>query len=140
MNTGYPTLGPTPRTNTLALASMIVGIVTWAVYLLFLCGSLVFTLGTLGVGGLLTAPLQILCCGVALVGCIASLVMGFLGRNQIRASNGMQKGNGYALTGIILGVIGIIVFMLQICAGIVAALIGIFGASTPSLPLPTPTK
>jgi hypothetical protein len=51
-----------------------------------------------------------LVCGI--VGCfwitaIVAVVLGFIARNQIRESGGMQQGDGLALAGIILGFVWI---------------------------------
>jgi hypothetical protein len=47
-------------------------------------------------------------CGICGIPSIAALVTGILGRNQIKASNGLEKGDGMALAGIITGAIGIL--------------------------------
>jgi len=41
-----------------------------------------------------------LCCGIL---SIAGIITGVIGRNQIKASNGLEKGDGLALGGIIAG-------------------------------------
>lgn len=70
-----------PKRNTLAVISLIVGLVS---ALAFAC---------LGMG----VPLG-----------IAAVVLGFIGRNQIAESNGVQSGSGMALGGMALGLIGVL--------------------------------
>ena len=57
---------------------------------------------------LVTGILGVLFCGVCGIPSIAAIVCGILGRNQIRASNGLEKGDGMALAGIITGAVGIL--------------------------------
>ncbi len=96
--TGY---GPTPaytgvqggsgqKTNTLAIVALVAGIVS-----LISCG---FCTPLLPAGGIIT---------------------GIMGRNQIRASNGLEKGDGLALAGLITAGIGLLFSL-----GVVALWIG----------------
>ena len=62
-----------------------------------------------GLVGLLT-----ICCGFFVVTSIVALVLGFLARKDIRASDGRLKGDGMALTGIITGFVGIAMVILTI--------------------------
>lgn len=48
-----------------------------------------------------------ICCSGWFILSIAALIVGFLGRKEIRESGGRKKGDGLALAGIILGAIGI---------------------------------
>ncbi len=41
-----------------------------------------------------------------------------MGRNQIKASNGLEKGDGMALAGVILGAVGLILWALYLVAQI----------------------
>jgi hypothetical protein len=41
--------------------------------------------------------------GICGIGAILGIVFGFVARGQIRRSNGMEKGDGLALAGIIIG-------------------------------------
>jgi len=65
---------------------------------------------TLAIVALVTGILGI-CCGFL---AIAGVVTGVMGRNQIKASNGLEKGDGMALAGIILGAIGLVLWALWI--------------------------
>ena len=71
-------------TNTLALVSMILGIVS--------------------------APLAV-CYGCGIVFAIAAIITGLIARSQIKQSGGRQSGDGMALAGLILGgiVIGLVI-------------------------------
>ncbi|CAI9419854.1 DUF4190 domain-containing protein [Nocardioides sp. T2.26MG-1] len=81
-----PQGGLPPKTAGKAIASMVTGLV-----------------------GLLT-----ICCGFFVITSIVGLVLGILARKEIRASNGQLKGEGMALTGIITGVIGILMVVVTI--------------------------
>ncbi len=69
------------RTNGLAVASLVLGIVGWA-----LCG----------------------------VGSIVAIVLGLVARNQIRASGGQEAGDGMATAGVILGCVGLVLFVVAV--------------------------
>lgn len=62
-----------------------------------------------GLVGLLT-----ICCGFFVVTSIVGIVLGFLARKEIAASNGQLKGAGMALTGIITGFVGVGLLVLSI--------------------------
>ncbi|HOM02178.1 MAG TPA: DUF4190 domain-containing protein [Acetivibrio sp.] len=47
------------------------------------------------------------CCGLGIIPSILAVVFGFMAKNKIKQSNGLEKGDGLALAGIILGFIGI---------------------------------
>ncbi len=49
------------------------------------------------------ASLVCSCAGLFFLPAIAGVVFGFIARAQIKRSNGLQKGNGLALAGIIVG-------------------------------------
>ena len=68
-----------PRTDGLAIASLIVGI------------------------------LSLLCCGVILGP--AAAIMGFISRNRITQSGGAIGGGGLAMAGLILGVVGFLLWI-----------------------------
>jgi hypothetical protein len=63
----------------------------------------------LAVASLVLGIVGWLLCGI---GSIVGVVLGFVARSQIRASNGRQGGDGLALAGIILSFIGIGLFVL----------------------------
>ena len=83
---GRPGVGMAPTQNGMALTSMILGI----------C-SCVLTLG----------------CGIGFVLAIPAVILGHIGRKQIKNGNQMQTGDGMALTGLITGyiIIGLSVVM-----------------------------
>jgi hypothetical protein len=62
-----------------------------------------------GLVGLLT-----ICCGFLVVTSIVAIVLGFLARKEIRASNGALKGDGMALAGIITGFVGVAMVIVSI--------------------------
>lgn len=53
-----------------------------------------------------------ICCGQLFVISIGAIVTGYLGRQQVAASQGRQTGAGMALAGLVLGVLGIVVGVL----------------------------
>jgi len=59
-----------------------------------------------------------LLCGI---GCILGIIFGFIARQQIRSSNGTQRGEGLATAGIIVGFVFLGLFIAVIIALVVAA-------------------
>jgi len=54
------------------------------------------------------------------IGSLIALIFGYIAKNQIDASNGEQKGRGFAVAGIVLGWIGMSVLGIIIIALIVS--------------------
>ena len=82
---GYQPAGAgyaSPRTDGLAIASLIVGI------------------------------LSLLCCGVILGP--AAAIMGFISRNRIAQSGGAVGGGGMAMAGLILGIVGFLLWIVVV--------------------------
>jgi hypothetical protein len=52
-------------------------------------------------------------CGV---GSILAIVLGFIARSQIKASQGRQSGQGMATAGIILGFVGVALIVIYVVA------------------------
>jgi hypothetical protein len=82
-----------PRTDGLAIASLIVGIVSVACF--FLCL------------GIVAGP--------------TAAIMGFVSRQRITSSGGMLGGGGMALAGLILGVVGFIASVVTFFAYILSS-------------------
>ncbi|ROR91439.1 DUF4190 domain-containing protein [Nocardioides aurantiacus] len=61
----------------------------------------------LAIISLVTGIVGLLCCNYFVLS-IAAIATGFIGRKQIRESNGTQKGDGMAKAGFILGIVGIV--------------------------------
>ncbi|MDP3449307.1 MAG: DUF4190 domain-containing protein [Anaerolineaceae bacterium] len=61
------------------------------------------------------------------LGAIAAIVLGHLGKSEIKKSAGMLKGNGMATWGLVLGYIQIGLFVLSLCA--ILVLLPIMGSS-----------
>ena len=62
------------------------------------------------------------CCWALPVLAVAAVVMGVLGRRQVAASQGRQRGTGLALTGVVLGVVGVliaVVYWVLVLTGVV---------------------
>ncbi|HCS40188.1 MAG: DUF4190 domain-containing protein [Anaerolineaceae bacterium] len=49
------------------------------------------------------------------IGAIAAIILGHLGKNEIKKSAGMLKGNGMATWGLVLGYVQIGLFVLSVC-------------------------
>ncbi|MFN2269663.1 MAG: zinc-ribbon domain-containing protein [Anaerolineae bacterium] len=90
----YP---PPVQSSGAAITSLIVGIITHVLALVVACPTIAVTYG-IGV---------IICTPVLLAGWATSLITGYIGRQQIRASQGKLTGDGAAVAGIILGWIGV---------------------------------
>lgn len=69
------------------------------------------------------AGIVLTCCWIGILGSIAGLIMGFIARGKIRDSNGRLKGDGMALAGIIVGGVGIVLFIAWIVLVVVAGTI-----------------
>lgn len=80
---GGPADGGAPSSSGKALASMITGLV-----------------------GLLS-----ICCGLLIPAAIVGIVLGVIARRDIERSNGRLTGSGQALTGIIAGAIGVVLWI-----------------------------
>jgi hypothetical protein len=83
-----PWPGQAPRTNGLAIASLVLGIVG-LVFFVFL-----------------------------MIPPILALIFGLVSHGQIRRSGGAQTGSGMAVAGIVMGIIGILLFVLLIAAAV----------------------
>ena len=78
-----------PRTDGLAIASLVVGI------------------------------LSLLCCGILLGP--AAAIMGFIARNRIMQSGGAVGGGGMAMAGLILGIVGFVLWVIIVIVEFAAA-------------------
>ena len=87
---------PAPPTNTMAIVSLVAGILSWVL--------------------------------LPIIGSIVGLITGYMGRKEIRESNGQQTGDGLALAGIIISAANLIV----ICLISLCAMVVIFGAAISS--------
>jgi len=62
-----------------------------------------------------------LCCGIGgflcIIPAVLGIVFGVIAKNQIRESGGMQRGDGMATAGIVLGVIWIALTVVLIAVG-----------------------
>jgi hypothetical protein len=62
-----------------------------------------------------------LCCGIGgflcIIPAILGIVFGVIAKNQIRDSSGMQRGDGMATAGIVLGIVWIALTVLLLATG-----------------------
>jgi hypothetical protein len=56
---------------------------------------------------MITGIVGLLCCGIA---SIVAIVLGVQARKEIRASGGAQTGDGQALAGFVLGIVGCVLW------------------------------
>jgi hypothetical protein len=52
------------------------------------------------------AGLPLICCWIGIVGSVLGIVFGVIARRKIRESGGMLTGDGLALAGMIIGIVG----------------------------------
>src|SRR5689334_21900550 len=79
MNTDpTPGAAPTPKTNGVALASLILGI------------------------------LSLLACSVGVIFSVPGVICGILGIKRVRKSGGTQKGHGFAVTGLVMSALSLV--------------------------------
>jgi len=97
---GYPPYQPTPPTDGLGLASMIIGITALVLSCLY---------------------------GIGLLGAPAALIMGRISMKRIDRSEGRLGGRGMAQAGFILGIIGTVLLVLAIIALIVIIVVAVNG-------------
>lgn len=103
--------GPVPpQSNTMAITSLIVGLLTWTIGFLISCLTIA---ATYGIGSVVCVPLLLLGWG-------AAVVMGYSAIKEIRASHGQQTGDGMARAGVVmgwigLGLVGVVVASLVAC-------------------------
>lgn len=123
-----------PKKNSLAVTSMVMGILGWVFTLIGLCINFVivpfFTLATAGVG----AALYICTCGPAAlppIFWIIGVIMGHVSKNRITESG--EAGLGMAKAGMIMSYIGLGLGLLSVC---VIVILSIFGVAIPGLSLP----
>ena len=53
------------------------------------------------------------------IGSLLAIIFGYVAKKNIRESNGTQTGDGMATAGIVLGIIGVAVFVILLAAGVV---------------------
>jgi hypothetical protein len=62
-----------------------------------------------------------LCCGIGgflcIIPAVLGIVFGVIAKNQIRESGGMQRGDGMATAGIVLGIVWIALTVLLLAVG-----------------------
>jgi Domain of unknown function (DUF4190) len=108
---------PPSRTNGNAVASLVLGIGSWVIYLAVFCFNLSFgtllTIATYGLGSLCLIPL----------GCISpimwlvAVITGHIGMKRAKEENG--NGRGMALAGLILGYLGLGIMLVLIITAVV---------------------
>ncbi len=104
-------------TNGNAVASLVIGIVSWLLFLILLCLNYVIlpivTLATLGMGSILyICTISVSC--ISPLGWLIGTILGYVAKNQIKQSS---DGNmGMANAGFIMNSIGLGLTILGLCA------------------------
>ena len=113
-----PSLEGEPERNSMALASLISGLVGWVIG---------------GIGGCGTAfafPPALFCTApIFFLGTVVATITGHIGRRQIKDRS--EGGQGMATTGLILGWLGILVILLSLCLLVLA--VGALAVGGPSI-------
>jgi hypothetical protein len=123
--------GSSRGNNGKAIASMVSGIVGWV-----LCGPVFCLTGaagfvTLPAGGLGALCLAPLLC-IPPIGYVVAVITGHVSLREI-ATRG-EGGRGMAIAGLVMGYLGIGLFLIYICVTVVLPLLGLGGATILSLP------
>jgi len=85
------------KTNSMALASMVLAIVS----VLSCCGAFIPILGYA-------------CIGIQFLTSLLAIILGIIGKKRIAASDGREKGDAFALIGIIIGILFMLLFIVWI--------------------------
>ena len=103
--------------NSLAVTSLVIGIVSWFLFLVLLCLNFailpLLTVATMGVGGILYICTLSAGC-LSPIGWLIGTILGYSAKNQIKET---QIGNPTtANTGLILNAVGLALTVLAVCA------------------------
>lgn len=100
--------------NRLAITSMTSGLVSWLLWVVTACLSLL----TLGLASICLAPVGIL----TPIGWIVAVVTGHMGLSEIKKTG--EPGRGMAIAGLVMGYVGLALIFLSICALVVMVALG----------------
>lgn len=100
--------------NRLAITSMISGLVSWLLWVVTGCLSLL----TLGLASICLAPVGIL----TPIGWIVAVVTGHMGLSEIKKTG--EPGRGMAIAGLVMGYVGLGLILLSICAIVAMVALG----------------
>jgi hypothetical protein len=121
------------RTNGMAITSLVAGILSWVFALVMACVNWVivplFTLATLGIGGLLYLCTGAIAC-LSPLGWLIGAITGYVAKNQIKQTG--ERGEGFANAGFIMSLIGLGITILGVCIIAVLAIIGTIQLPNPS--------
>jgi hypothetical protein len=119
---------PKPKNNSMAITSMVSSIVGWAFVLLNLCLNWVIlpaaTVITMGLGGFLYCIAIPLVC-ISPIGWIVGIITGHVADGQIKQTG--EGGSGMAKAGLIMGYIGLGLFVIGLCLLAVATVLSVLG-------------
>lgn len=100
--------------NRMAVISLISGLVSWLLWFLTGCLSLL----TLGLASICLAPVGIL----TPIGWIVAVVTGHMGLSEIKKTR--ESGRGMAIAGLVMGYVGLAFILLTICAVVAMVALG----------------
>lgn len=118
-----------PVTNGNAVASLVIGIISWLLFVILLCLNYVilpvFTVATMGLAGILyICTISVSC--LSPLGWLIGTILGYIAKNQVNQDR--YGNNGIANTGLILNAIGLGLTIVGVCVILVYAIIvGGFG-------------
>lgn len=124
--TEYTPAPPGPPNNSMALTSLISGIVAWVLWLIILCANLFLSVLTFG--------LSTICGFLVVIPWIISVVTGHVGISQIKRTG--EGGRGMAIAGLIMGYLGLALTLCTIGLYILAALGLVTASFLGGLPTP----
>lgn len=117
---------PTSKTNSMAIVSLVAGILAWIIAIILLCINAgimpVFTIATLGLGSMLYLCTAAPGC-ISMIGWLVAIIAGHAAKRQIKQTG--DRGGGAATAGLIMGYIGWGLMVLIICLIVILLIAGV---------------
>jgi len=117
---------PSSKTNSMAIVSLIAGILAWFIALILLCLNLgilpIFTIATMGLGSMLYLCTAAPGC-ISMIGWLVAIIAGHAAKRQIKQTG--DRGGGAATAGLIMGYIGLGLTVIIICLIVILLIAGV---------------
>jgi hypothetical protein len=117
---------PTSKTNSMAIVSLVSGILAWIITIISLCISVgilpIITVATCGFGGILYV-IVLIPGSLSTIGWLVAVFTGHVAKSQIKQTS--EKGEGIATAGLIMGYVGLGLTLLSICLIIILIIAGV---------------